>query len=79
MAYALRNELWFTASDDLLGRLAERGGLNVGLNPPQEIEDEELTELVWRALQAIELADGSEDPGSSPIDVTQPTSPPKMR
>jgi len=58
LAYALRNELWFTASDELLGRLAERGGLNVGLNPPEEAEDEELTELVWRALQAIGLTNG---------------------
>jgi hypothetical protein len=30
----------------------------VGLNPPDETEDEELVEVVWRALQSIELADG---------------------
>jgi hypothetical protein len=54
----LRNELWFSASDELLERLAERGGLNIGLNPPEETEDEELTELVWRALRAIGLANG---------------------
>ena len=57
LAHALRNELWFSASDELLGRLADRGGLSVGLNPPEEIEDEELAEVVWRALRAIGLAD----------------------
>jgi hypothetical protein len=58
LAFALRNELWFSASDELLERLAERGGLNIGLNPPEETEDEDLTELVWPALRAIGLANG---------------------
>jgi hypothetical protein len=49
--------LWSSASDELLQRLSDRGGLNVGLNPPDETEDEELTELVWRAAQAAGLAD----------------------
>jgi hypothetical protein len=53
----LRAEL-FTASDELLARLGDRGGINAGLNPREEIEDEELAEAVWRALQAIELAEG---------------------
>jgi len=56
LAHALRNELWSRASDDLLARLADRGGLTVGLNPPEELEDEEFTELVWRALQSVDLA-----------------------
>jgi len=47
LAQALRNELWFSGSDELLGRLADRGGIKLGLNPPEEIEDEELAELVW--------------------------------
>ena len=50
--------MWSTASDELLLRLSDRGGMNVGLNPPDETEDEELAELVWRALQSIELAEG---------------------
>ena len=58
MAQALRSELWFTASDELLTRLVDRGGINVGLNPPEDIEDEELAEMVWRALQSAELAEG---------------------
>jgi hypothetical protein len=58
LAQALRNELWFSASDELLGRLADRGGMKVGLNPPEEIEDEELAEVVWRAWRSIEHADG---------------------
>ena len=58
LAQALRTELWSSASDELLLRLSDRGGMNVGLNPPDETEDEELTELVWRALQSIELAEG---------------------
>jgi hypothetical protein len=58
LAQSLRNELWSTASDQLLARLADRGGLNVGLNPPEETEDEELAEIVWRALQSIGLAEG---------------------
>ena len=57
LAQALRAELWSTASNELLARLAERGGMNVGLNPPDEIEDEELVEVVWRALQAVKLAE----------------------
>jgi hypothetical protein len=58
LAHALRAELWATASDELLARLADRGGMNTGLNPPDETEDEELAEVVWRALQSIELAAG---------------------
>jgi hypothetical protein len=57
LAGALRDQLWSSASDELLQRLSDRGGLNVGLNPPDETEDEELTELVWRAAQAAGLAD----------------------
>jgi hypothetical protein len=56
-ANALRDQLWSTASDDLLQRLADRGGMNVGLNPPEEVEDEELVELVWRACEVAGLAD----------------------
>jgi hypothetical protein len=56
-AHALRNELWFRASNELLDRLAGRDGMNIGLNPPEEIEDQELDEPVWRALQAIGLAE----------------------
>jgi hypothetical protein len=58
LTQALRAELWSSASDELLLRLSDRGGMNVGLNPPDETEDEELAELVWRALQSIELAEG---------------------
>jgi len=57
LATALRSEFWASASEELLARLAERGGMNVGLNPPEETEDEELAELVWRALGSIGLAD----------------------
>lgn len=56
LSNALRAELWSTASDELLSRLADRGGMNVGLNPPDESEDEELAEVVWRPLQSVELA-----------------------
>ena len=49
--------MWSTASDELLARLADRGGMNVGLNPPEETEDEELAEVVWRALQSVKLAE----------------------
>jgi hypothetical protein len=56
LARALRAEFWSTASDELLARLADRGGLNVGLNPADETEDKELEEVLWRALQSIELA-----------------------
>ena len=31
--------------------------MKVGLNPPDVTEDEELVELVWRALQSVELAE----------------------
>lgn len=55
-ALAVRDQLWSTASDDLLARLADRGGMKVGLNPPDDIEDEELEQVVWRALQAIGIA-----------------------
>jgi len=58
LAHALRIELWSTASNELLAGLADRGGMNIGLNPPEETEDDELAELVWRALQSIELAEG---------------------
>jgi hypothetical protein len=58
LAHALRSELWSTSSDELLARLADRGGINVGLNPPEETEDEELAEMVWRALQSTGLAEG---------------------
>jgi hypothetical protein len=57
LATALRSEFWATASDELLARLADRGGMNLGLNPPEETEDHELAELVWRALRSIELVD----------------------
>jgi hypothetical protein len=57
LAQALRNELWFSASDELLARLVDRGGITVGLNPPEEIADEELAEVVRRALRSIEQAD----------------------
>ena len=57
LAYAFRNELWATASNELLERLGERGGMNVGLNPPDETEDEELVEVLWRALLLAKLAD----------------------
>ena len=56
LAHALRTELWSTASNELLARLADRGGINAGLNPAEDIEDEELAEVLWRALQAIGLA-----------------------
>jgi hypothetical protein len=57
LANALRSELWSTGSDELLARLADRGGMNAGLNPPDETEDEELAEVVWRALQSEKLAE----------------------
>ena len=53
---ALRNELWSTASNELLARLADRGGINAGLNPAEDIEDDELADVLWRALQTIGLA-----------------------
>jgi hypothetical protein len=56
LAYAIRDQLWSTASEDLLARLADRGGLSVGLNPPDELEDQELTELVRRAVRQAGLA-----------------------
>jgi hypothetical protein len=58
LAHALRHELWTTSSDDLLARLADRGGITVGLNPPDETDDDELAQVVWRALLAIGLAEG---------------------
>ena len=58
LAEALRSELWFSASNDLLARLGDRGGINVGLNPSEEFRDEELVEVVWRALQSCGLAGG---------------------
>jgi len=56
LAWALRDELWSTASDELLGRLADRGGMKVGLNPPDDTEDEELVDVVWRAIGKAGLA-----------------------
>jgi hypothetical protein len=56
LAHTLRDLLWSTASPELLDRLADRGGLKVGLNPPDELEDEELTELVGQALRGTGLA-----------------------
>lgn len=57
LAWALRDELWSTASDELLDRLVERGGMKVGLNPPDDREDEELVDVVWRAVGRSGLAD----------------------
>jgi len=57
LAHALRDQLWSTGSDELLQRLADRGGMNVGLNPPDEVEDEELVRVLWRALEATGLAE----------------------
>ena len=57
LANELRDQLWSSASEDLLARLADRGGIKVGLNPLDEAEDEELTELVWQALKQAGLAD----------------------
>ena len=57
LARALRDELWSRASDDLLARLADRGGMKVGLNPPDETEDQELVEVVWRAARKTGLAE----------------------
>ena len=56
LAQALRDELWTTSSDELLDRLADRGGMKAGLNPPDEIDDEELVAVVWRALGKAGLA-----------------------
>ena len=58
LASALRHRLWSTASNELLERIADRGGMNLGLNPPNEVEDEELTELVWPAVKDSGLAVG---------------------
>jgi len=59
LSHALRDELWSHASDELLQRLADRGGITVGLNPPDHLEDDELAALVWSALERCSLA--SED------------------
>jgi len=32
--------------------------MTAGLNPAEELEDEEFVELVWRALQSISLDSG---------------------
>jgi hypothetical protein len=56
LARALRDELWSCASDDLLARLTDRGGMKLGLNPPDDIEDEELVDVVWRAAGKAGLA-----------------------
>ena len=58
LATALRDQFWSTASDELLERLADRGGMKVGLNPPDDVEDEELVQVVWRALEASGLTNG---------------------
>jgi hypothetical protein len=58
LAHALRSELWSTSSGELLAGLADRGGMNLGLNPPDDNEDEELVEIVWRALRSAGLAEG---------------------
>jgi hypothetical protein len=58
LARALRTEFWSTASNELLARLADRGGLNVGLNPPDETDDDDLEQVLWRALQSAGLATG---------------------
>jgi len=58
LSHALRSELWSTSSAELLARLADRGGMNLGLNPPDDSEDEELVEVVWRALRSAGLAEG---------------------
>ncbi len=57
LARALRDELWCTASNELLARLDDRGGLNAGLNPPEGFDDDELVDLVWRAVSSAGLAD----------------------
>ncbi len=57
LARALRDELWSGATDDLLARLSDRGGMRAGLNPPDEIDDEELVDIVWRAASRAGLAD----------------------
>jgi hypothetical protein len=57
LAWALREELWCQPSEDLLARLADRGGLRLGLNPPDAVADEELEQVVWQALQRAGLAD----------------------
>jgi hypothetical protein len=57
LAQALRDELWAHASDDLLTRLGDRGGMQVGLNPPDDVEDDELVDVVWRAAGRAGLAD----------------------
>lgn len=58
LARALRSELWSTSSAELLARLADRGGMTLGLNPPDDTEDEELVEVVWRALRSAGLTEG---------------------
>jgi hypothetical protein len=49
LARTMRDELWSTAGDDLRRRLSDRGGMDVGLNPPDQVEDEELVDILWRA------------------------------
>jgi hypothetical protein len=57
LSLALRDELWSQSSDELLARLADRGGIRAGLNPPDGSDDVELEEAVWRALRRAGLAD----------------------
>ncbi len=57
LAHALRDERWCTPSNELLARLNDRGGLNAGLNPPDGFDDDELVDLVWRAVRSAGLAD----------------------
>jgi hypothetical protein len=64
LAQALREELWAGASDDLLARLADRGGLNVVLNPPDDVEDwfcagRRLLELVQGAVELHQALAGN--------------------
>jgi len=60
LALALRDELWSQSSEELLARLADRGGIRAGLNPPDDSDDVELEEAVWRALQHAGLAEEKE-------------------
>jgi hypothetical protein len=57
LAHALRDELWSTASDELLDRLADRGGMKAGLNPPDDTEDDEFVDVVCRAVAKAGLGD----------------------
>jgi hypothetical protein len=56
LANALRDQLWSTAMTYCIGSPIA-AGMSVGLNPPEDAEDEELVEMVWRALVAAGLGD----------------------